>query len=73
LVCAGYGHAVLTATGVAASTRAGELIARKLVNPTPLSVLCLVHSSHKRPTTLARRTIPLLTALVREIASRMPA
>jgi LysR family nitrogen assimilation transcriptional regulator len=72
LVCAGYGHAVLTATGVAASTRAGELVARKLVNPTPLSVLCLVTSSHKRPTALARQTIPLLTALVRDLpASRL--
>ncbi len=69
LVCAGYGHAVLTATGVVASTRAGELIARKLVNPTPLSVLCLVNSSHKRPTTLARRTLPLLTALVQELSN----
>jgi LysR family nitrogen assimilation transcriptional regulator len=67
LVCAGHGHAVLTATGVAASARAGELIARKLVNPTPLSVLCMVNSSHKRPTALARQTIPLLTALVHEL------
>jgi DNA-binding transcriptional LysR family regulator len=49
LVCAGQGHAVFSATGVAASTGASELLVRKLVNPTPLSVLCLVNSSHKRP------------------------
>jgi LysR family transcriptional regulator, nitrogen assimilation regulatory protein len=73
LVCAGHGHAVLTATGVAASSRAGELVASKLVEPTPLSVLCLVSSSHKRPTTLARRTLPLLAALVRELPAGAPA
>ena len=67
LVCAGYGHAVLTASGVAASARAGELILRRLVDPTPLSVLCLVNSSHKRPTPLVQRTMPLLTALVHEL------
>lgn len=67
LVCAGYGHAVLTASGVAASARAGELVMRRLVDPTPLSVLCLVNSSHRRPTPLAQRTMPLLTALVREL------
>jgi LysR family nitrogen assimilation transcriptional regulator len=67
LVCAGYGHAVLTPSGVAASARAGELVVRQFVDPAPLSVLCLVGSSHKRPTALAQRTIPLLTALVREL------
>src|SRR5436190_1299188 len=34
LVCAGYGHAVLTASGMAASTRAGDLVIRPLVEPT---------------------------------------
>jgi LysR family nitrogen assimilation transcriptional regulator len=68
LVCAGHGHAVLTATGVAASTRAGELSSRKLINPTPLSVLCVVNSSHKRPTTLARQLVPLLVSLARTLA-----
>jgi len=67
LVCAGYGHAVLTPSGVAASARSGELVVRRLVDPTPLSVLCMVGSSHKRPTALARRTIPLLAALVKEL------
>ncbi len=64
LVCAGYGHAVLTHSGVAASARAGELTVRRLVAPTPLSVLCLVNSSQRRPTPLAQQTMPLLAALV---------
>ena len=37
LVCAGYGYAVLTASGVAASARAGELVTRRLVDPAPVS------------------------------------
>jgi LysR family nitrogen assimilation transcriptional regulator len=67
LVCAGFGHAVLTRSGVAASARAGELTVRKLVEPTPLSVLCLINSSHRRPTPLVQRTIGLLTTLVGEL------
>jgi LysR family nitrogen assimilation transcriptional regulator len=65
LVCADYGHAVLTASGVAASARAKELVVRRLVDPTPLSVLCLVVSGHRRPTPLTQHTMRLLTALVR--------
>ena len=64
LVCAGYGHAVLTASGVAASARSGELVVRRLVEPAPLSVLCLATSAHKRPTPLARHVMRLLTELV---------
>ena len=64
LVCAGYGHAVLTGSGVAASKRAGELVVRGLVDPQPLSVLCLVSSSHRRPTALVQRFVPMLKALV---------
>jgi LysR family nitrogen assimilation transcriptional regulator len=65
LVCAGYGHAVLTASGVAASARSGELVMRRLVDPAPVSVLCLAISGHKRPTPLAQRAMRLLTELVR--------
>lgn len=65
LVCAGYGHAVLTASGVAASARAAELSVRKLVDPTPVSVLFLAVSAHKRPTALTQHTMRLLTELVR--------
>ena len=65
LVCAGYGHAVLTASGVAASARAGELVVRRLVEPAPVSVLCLAISAHRRPTPLAQHAMRLLTELVR--------
>ncbi len=67
LVCAGYGHAVLAASGVAASARSGELVMRRLIDPAPVSVLCLTISAHKRPTPLTQHTIRLLTALVREL------
>jgi LysR family transcriptional regulator, nitrogen assimilation regulatory protein len=64
LVCAGYGHAVLTPSGVAASARSGELALRRLIDPAPVSVLCLAISAHKRPTPLIQRMMRLLTALV---------
>ena len=67
LVCAGYGHAVLTASGVAASARASELVMRRLVDPAPISVLCLAVSAHKRPTLLTQQTMRLLTTLIREL------
>ena len=67
LVCAGYGYAVLTASGVAASARSGELVTRRLVDPTPVSVLCLAISAHRRPTPLTQHTMRLLTALVHEL------
>jgi LysR family transcriptional regulator, nitrogen assimilation regulatory protein len=67
LVCAGYGYAVLTASGVAASARSGELVTRGLVDPTPVSVLCLAISAHRRPTPLTQHTMRLLTALVLEL------
>ncbi|MDF3813662.1 LysR substrate-binding domain-containing protein [Rhodopseudomonas sp. BAL398] len=65
LVCAGYGHAVLTASGVAASARAAELTVRKLVDPAPVSVLCRAVAAHRRPTPLAQHTMRLLADLVR--------
>jgi LysR family transcriptional regulator, nitrogen assimilation regulatory protein len=67
LVCAGYGHAVLTPSGVAASGRAGELAIRPLTEPTPTSVLCLVTSAHKRPTPLAQSTMKLASDLIRKL------
>ncbi|MFC0239083.1 LysR substrate-binding domain-containing protein [Rhodopseudomonas telluris] len=65
LVCAGYGHAVLTASGVAASPRGAELSLRKLVSPEATSALCLAVSATKRPTPLAQYTMGLLTELAR--------
>lgn len=68
LVCAGYGHAVLTASAVSASGRAAELIARELTEPALTSVLCLAVSAHKRPGPLMRHSSRLLT----ELAANMP-
>lgn len=69
LVRAGYGHAVLTASGVAASAHSGELVMRRLVEPAPVSVLCLAISAHKRPTPLAQHAMRLLTVLIRELSA----
>jgi LysR family nitrogen assimilation transcriptional regulator len=65
LVCAGYGHAVLTTSGVAASARAGELTVRKLIDPAPHIVLCAVISGTKRPTPLVSHTLRLIGELTR--------
>lgn len=67
LVCAGYGHAVLHASAVAASGRADQLQVRTLVQPTLNSMLCLAVSAHKRPSPLMRQTTRLLTELVRAL------
>ena len=67
LVCAGYGHAVLTASAVAASGRADELLARPLSNPPLISVLCLAVSANKRGGPLLRHAGTLLTELARSL------
>ncbi len=67
LVCAGYGHAVLHASAVAASGRADLLRVRPLVQPRLNSMLCLAVSAHKRASPLLRETTQLLTELVRAL------
>ena len=67
LVCAGYGHAVLTASAVAASGRADELQARPLTDPPLASVLCLALAANKRPGPVMRHAAALLTELVRSL------
>ena len=67
LVCAGYGHAVLHASAVAASGRADQLQVRPLVEPRLNSMLCLAVSAHKRPSPLMRQATRLLTELVRSL------
>lgn len=67
LVCAGHGCAVLTASAVAASTRASELVVRPIVEPSIVSVLCVATSAHRRLTPLGRRLLELL----RELMSRL--
>lgn len=64
LVCAGYGHAILTASSAAVSGRHDELLVRPLVQPELISVLCLATSAHQRTTPLMRQTTYLLTDLV---------
>ncbi|MEY4752149.1 MAG: hypothetical protein RIQ60_4363 [Pseudomonadota bacterium] len=67
LVCAGHGHAVLTASAVAASGRSGALRVRPLVEPRLASVLCLATPAHKRPSVLMRAASTLLAALARQL------
>lgn len=67
LVAAGFGHAVLHASAVAASGRAEALVARPLAEPRIDTVLCLARSAHKRSTPLTRHTGKLLEALARAL------
>lgn len=67
LVCAGYGHAVLTESAVATSGRADQLLVRRLVQPQLTTVVCLAISAHKRPTPLTRQATVLLTDLVKAL------
>lgn len=67
LVCAGYGHAVLHASAVAASGRADALRVRPLGAPRLNSMLCLAVSAHKRPSPLMRQATRLLTELVKAL------
>lgn len=67
LVCAGYGCGVLTASAVAASSRAGELRVRPLTQPQLVSVLCVAVSTHKRSTPLIRQAQAMLQALTRAL------
>lgn len=67
LVLSGYGYAVLTASGVAASRGADKLLLRELVAPRTTSVLCAVHSATKRPTPLARHVMQVLDTVCRKL------
>lgn len=67
LVCAGYGHAVLTPSAVQASGRAAQLCARPLVEPSLSSVICLARSATKRPGALLREVTRTLAALIRAL------
>jgi LysR family nitrogen assimilation transcriptional regulator len=67
LVCAGYGHAVLTASAVAASGRGDELAVRPIIEPSLSSVLCLATSARQRPSPLTRQAALLLGELVRSL------
>lgn len=66
MVRAGYGHAVLTASGVLASKHASELSLRPLKSAGMVSVLCLAIPAHKKPTPLVRVTAQLVDDLIAE-------
>ncbi|RAU20892.1 LysR family transcriptional regulator [Paramagnetospirillum kuznetsovii] len=64
LVTAGYGHAVLTETALAASGRPNDFRLRPLVKPSLTSTLFLAQSAQKPITPLGRRAMRLLRDLV---------
>ena len=66
-MCAGYGHAVLHASAVAASGRGDALRVRTLVQPRLISMLCLAVAARQRPSPLVRQTTRLLTDLVKAL------
>jgi len=73
MVCAGHGHAVLTASAAAVSGRASELTVRQIVEPAVTSVICLVTSASRLPTPLVSRTAALLAELLRAMSHTEPA
>lgn len=73
LVCAGYGCGVLTASAVAASSRASELRVRPLTQPQLISVLCVAVSAHKRSTPLIRQAQAMLKAMARALPQGLAA
>jgi len=64
LVAAGYGHAVLTETALAASGRPQAFWLRPLVKPALTSTLFIAQSAQKPITPLGRRAMRLLRELV---------
>ena len=64
LVRAGHGHAVLTATALAASGQPDAFILRPLAEPRLTSTLCLAVSAHKPATPLLKHVLRLLRELI---------
>lgn len=64
LVRAGYGHALLTPSALAASGAATAFRMRPLVEPRLTSTLCLAVSAHKPATPLSRHAFRMLRDLV---------
>lgn len=64
LVCAGYGHAVLTASAVLASGHAPQLLARRIVEPSIVTTLCTAVSTNKRSSALLKQMLQVLPELV---------
>ena len=64
LVRAGHGHAVLTATALAASGQPHSFVLRPLAEPRLTSTLCLAVSAHKPATPLLKHVVRLLRELI---------
>ena len=64
LVRAGYGHAVLTQTALAACTQPEAFVLRPLTAPHLTSTLCLAVSAHKPSTPLTKHVLRLLRELI---------
>lgn len=64
LVNAGYGHAVLPQTALAASDRPKAFTLRPFKDPMLTSTLCLAESAHKPTSRLVRQTARLLREIV---------
>lgn len=64
LVQAGYGYALLPRSAVAVSGIAEYFVLSPIINPTLISTLCLVSSSHKQPTPLILHVQRLLRELI---------
>ena len=73
LVRAGHGHAVLTATALAASGQPEAFVLRPLAEPRLTSTLCLAVSAHKPATPLLKHVLRLLRELILAAAADVQA
>lgn len=72
LVRAGHGHAILTATALAASGEPEAFVLRPLTEPRLTSTLCLAVSAHKPATPLSKQVLRLLRELILAAAAAVP-
>ena len=72
LVRAGHGHAILTATALAASGQPEAFVLRPLSEPRLTSTLCLAVSAHKPSTPLTKQVLRLLRELILAAAQAVP-
>jgi LysR family nitrogen assimilation transcriptional regulator len=72
LVRAGHGHAILTATALAASGEPDAFVLRPLAEPRLTSTLCLAVSAHKPATPLSKQVLRLLRELILAAAESVP-